>query len=155
MSTSAFVVKVPAAESAVGDLRDQFDASAKVGVPAHITILFPFMPPEEITAGVLQQAQEALSVVPSFVFSLGEIGRFPTTTYLLPAPADPFVALTAALVRRFPAFRPYGGEHRGCRSAPYRGSRRSVTRASCGGGTGEAAPCFAAGSNRLHFCGPA
>ncbi|SOE74583.1 2'-5' RNA ligase superfamily protein [Burkholderia sp. OK233] len=112
MSASAFVAKVPAVESVVGDLRDQFDSAAKLGVPAHITILFPFMPPEEITPGVLQQAQEALSVVPSFVFSLGEIGRFPTTTYLLPAPASPFVALTTALVRRFPAFRPYGGEHR-------------------------------------------
>ena len=112
MSALAFVVRVPAAESVVGDLRDQFDAAAKLGVPAHITILFPFMPPEEITPGVLQRAQEALSVVPSFIFSLSGIGRFPATTYLLPNPAEPFVALTTALVTRFPAFRPYGGEHR-------------------------------------------
>ncbi|MHB9837203.1 2'-5' RNA ligase family protein [Paraburkholderia terrae] len=112
MSASAFVVKVPAAESLVGDLRSRFDATAKVGVPAHITILFPFMAPDDITPVVVRQAQEALSVVPSFDFSFSGIGRFPTTTYLLASPADPFVALTTTLVKRFPAFRPYGGEHR-------------------------------------------
>ena len=156
MSVSAFVVRVPAAESVVGDLRDQFDAAAKLGVPAHITILYPFMRPEEITPGVLRQAQEALSVVPSFIFSLNGIGRFPATTYLLPAPVDPFIALTTALVRGFPAFRPYGGEHR--EVVPHLTVAHgdpSVTRDSCGAGTGAAASRFAAGSNGVHFCGSA
>jgi 2'-5' RNA ligase len=113
MSVSAFVVKVPAAESAVGELRSRFDATAKLGVPAHITVLFPFMPPDEITSDVLHQAQIALSTVPSFGFSLARIGRFPTTTYLSPVPPEPFVALTTALIERFPVFRPYGGAHEG------------------------------------------
>lgn len=113
MYASAFVVRVPAAESVVGELRSRFDATAKLGVPAHITVLFPFMPPNEITPDVLHQAQIALSTVPSFGFSLEKIGRFPTTTYLVPAPPERFVALTAALVERFPAFHPYGGAHEG------------------------------------------
>jgi 2'-5' RNA ligase len=111
MSVSAFVVEVPAAESLVGELRSRFDATSKLGVPAHITILFPFMAAEEITSDVLREAQTALNAVTSFAFSLPTIGRFPTTAYLSPAPSEPFVALTTALTERFPMFRPYGGAH--------------------------------------------
>lgn len=111
MSVSAFVVEVPAAEPAVSELRSRFDATAKLGVPAHITVLFPFMAPDEITADVLRQAQTALSVVQPFRFSLTKIGRFAATTYLAPVPPEPFITLTTALVERFPMFRPYGGAH--------------------------------------------
>ncbi|MCO5396748.1 2'-5' RNA ligase family protein [Ralstonia soli] len=111
MSVSALVVKVPAADGLVGDLRDRFDATARLGVPAHITVLFPFMPPDEITSGVLEQTQTALNAVPSFSFSLASVGRFPTTAYLSPTPQDPFVALTTVLTKCFPKFQPYASAH--------------------------------------------
>ncbi|AOJ38243.1 hypothetical protein WJ23_10285 [Burkholderia lata] len=113
MLTTAFVVEVPAAESTVADLRSRFDATSDLGVPAHVTVLFPFMPPDEITPDVLRQAQSALSVVQPFEFSLKKVERFAVTTYLAPDPAEPFVALTTALAERFPMFRPYGGAHDG------------------------------------------
>ncbi|KWC46447.1 hypothetical protein WL51_29470 [Burkholderia ubonensis] len=113
MLTTAFVVEVPAAESAVADLRSRFDATSNLGVPAHVTVLFPFMPPDQITPDVLRQAQSALSVVQPFEFSLTRVERFAVTTYLAPDPPEPFVALTTALVERFPMFWPYGGAHDG------------------------------------------
>jgi len=113
MLTTAFVVEVPAAESTVADLLSRFDATSDQGVPAHITVLFPFMPPDEITTDVLRQAQSALSVVQPFEFSLRKVGRFAVTTYLAPDPPEAFVALTTALVERFPMFRPYGDAHDG------------------------------------------
>ncbi|RZF24489.1 2'-5' RNA ligase family protein [Paraburkholderia sp. UYCP14C] len=113
MSTSAFIVEVPAAESAVAELRSRFDASAALGVPAHVTVLFPFLSPDEITSDILRQAQAVLSSVKAFEFSLTSIGRFAITTYLAPDPSEPFVALTTALVERFPIFRAYGGAHAG------------------------------------------
>ena len=39
---TALIVEVPEAEPAVGALRLEHDRSAARGVPAHITILFPF-----------------------------------------------------------------------------------------------------------------
>lgn len=113
MSITAFVVRVPSAESVVADLRNRFDATAHLGVPAHISILVPFMAPDQVTAAVIAKAQEALDENPSFAFSLRRVGRFPATTYLEPDPPGPFVAMTASLVRAFPAFLPYGGEHAG------------------------------------------
>ena len=42
---SALLVAVPAAEPAVAAHRSRLDTSAAVGVPAHITVLYPFLPP--------------------------------------------------------------------------------------------------------------
>jgi len=108
---TAFIVRVPEAEAHVASLRDRFDASVHLGVPAHITVLVPFMAPDQITQSVLVQIQAALSQVPSFTFSLSQVRRFPATAYLAPEPAEPFVALTRALVRTFPEFPPFRGEH--------------------------------------------
>lgn len=110
MAESAFIVRVPEAEPCVGVLRDRFDPSARLGVPAHITVLVPFMAPERIDATVLSHIRQALDAVPAFAFTLSEIGRFPATVYLAPEPAAPFVALTQSLFRRFPRYPPFGGK---------------------------------------------
>jgi 2'-5' RNA ligase len=111
MAESAFIVRVPEAEPCVGALRERFDASVKLGVPAHITVLVPFMSPERITEAVLQRVHRALSEVPAFSFKLAKVQRFPATAYLAPEPAEPFIALTQSLVRSFPEYPPFGGEH--------------------------------------------
>lgn len=113
MPITAFVVRVPGAEALVGDLRTRFDATVQEGVPAHISVLVPFMDPARVSPAVLTRAQEALGHIPPFEFELRRTGRFPTTTYLAPEPPDPFIAMTTALVRAFPGFPPYGGEHAG------------------------------------------
>ena len=113
MPTSAFIVKVPSAERLIGDLRERFDATAQLGVPAHITVLYPFMDPAHVTPSVLHQAREALGRVASFDYSFEGVGRFQTTAYLAPFPSAPFIAMTAYLVQAFPGFAPYGGEHAG------------------------------------------
>lgn len=110
MAESALIIHVPEAEPCVGALRERFDASVRLGVPAHITVLVPFMSPERITDAVLQRAQAALNAVPSFSFRLSKVARFPATTYLVPEPAGPFIALTQSLVRSFPEYPPFGGE---------------------------------------------
>lgn len=111
MSESAFIVRVPESEACVGALRKRFDASVRLGVPAHITLLVPFMSPGLIADSVLRDAQAALSQVPAFEFTLDRVARFPATAYLARNPAQPFVELTQALVRKFPGFPPFGGQH--------------------------------------------
>jgi 2'-5' RNA ligase len=111
MALSAFVIAVPGAQALVGALRARFDESAALGAPPHITLLMPFMDPRDVTQAVLARAQRALDGVGAFDFTLSGVERFPATTYLVPEPAAPFVAMTRALVEAFPAFQPYGGEH--------------------------------------------
>jgi hypothetical protein len=45
---SALVVLVPAAEALVGVFRALYDPAVRVGVPAHITVLYPFVPTDKI-----------------------------------------------------------------------------------------------------------
>lgn len=108
---TGFVVAVPEAEPLVGALRSRFDPSAAVGVPAHITVLYPFMPPAQLTPEVLAHAADVLRGLAPFHFQLARVERFPGVLYLAPEPAALFVALTEALVRAFPAFPPFGGVH--------------------------------------------
>jgi 2'-5' RNA ligase len=111
MAQSAFIVRAPEAEPLVQSLREKFDPSTAQGVPAHITILYPFMPPERISEDVLATVRKTLSKMAPFDFRLSGVGRFPATVYLMPEPVEPFVELTQRLVRRFPEYPPYGGEH--------------------------------------------
>jgi 2'-5' RNA ligase len=110
MAQTAFIIHVPEAGRCVQALRERFDPSAIRGVPPHVTVLAPFMPPERVTRTVLEQSQAALNEVPAFAFSLSKVGRFPTTAYLAPEPNAPFIALTQSLVRKFPEYPPFSGE---------------------------------------------
>lgn len=107
---SALIIAVPEAEPLVKRLRDQFDPSAAMGVPAHITILYPFMPPNEISPEVLAELREFFAQFAAFEFALPETRHFPSVLYLAPLPAEPFKALTRAVVDRYPDYPPYGGE---------------------------------------------
>jgi 2'-5' RNA ligase len=107
---SALVVLIPEAESLVEYFRKRFDPSAAVGVPAHVTILYPFKPPDELTSDITATLQELFLKLPSFTTSFFTVQQFPNALYLAPDPAEPFRQLTKAIARVFPDTPPYGGE---------------------------------------------
>jgi hypothetical protein len=107
---SALVILVPEAEPLVQSFRDRFDPSAALEVPAHITLLYPFIAPERIGADTLDKVTECFRGFAPIAFSLTEVRRFPAETlYLAPAPDEPFRKLTMAIWDRFPDTPPYGG----------------------------------------------
>jgi 2'-5' RNA ligase len=108
---SAILVAVPEAEPAVSRLRNSLDPSAPLGVPAHVTALYPFVAPDEITDAVLDAARAAVASVPGFGCRFARTGWFgENVVWLAPEPDDPFRALTAALSTAFPDCPPYGGK---------------------------------------------
>jgi 2'-5' RNA ligase len=109
VSQSGLIVVVPEAEPLVGAMRWKFDESARLGAPAHITVLFPFMEPERIDDVVLEKCARTLSTHKRFAFQLHRVGRFPTTAYLEPDPQDSFVALTVGLAQAVPDYPPFRG----------------------------------------------
>jgi 2'-5' RNA ligase len=111
MPESALIIAVPEAEPLVKEWRERFDYSAGVGVPAHITLLYPFMPPGEITPAVAAALHAFFAQYAAFEFTLPELRRFPEVLYLAPSPAEPFKALTHAVVERYPDYPPYGGSY--------------------------------------------
>ncbi len=107
---SAILVPVPEAEPVVGRLRARLDRSANRGIPAHVTVLYPFVPPEQITAAAIDKAAAAVASVPGFDCRFAGTDWFGNeVVWLAPEPADPFRALTAAVHAAFPQYAPFGG----------------------------------------------
>jgi 2'-5' RNA ligase len=104
---SALVVPVPEAEPLVRPFRDKYDPSAAHGMPAHVTLLYPFKPPDEIGEAVLQRLGRCIAGVRRFDFSLATPRRFPGgVLYLAPEPDEPFRRLTLAIWALYPSTPP-------------------------------------------------
>ena len=109
---SALLLPVPAAEAAVGAHRARLDASARDGVPAHITVLYPFLPPAEIGPEVLAELARLFAAVPRFSFTLDQVRWFgESVVWLGPSDESPFRALTGLAVAAYPSCPPYRGAH--------------------------------------------
>jgi hypothetical protein len=62
---SALIIEVPAAEAVVGRHRSELDANAALGIPAHITVLAPFMPTSRLGAPEYAQPKRLLTCTSS------------------------------------------------------------------------------------------
>ncbi len=109
---SAVAIVLPRADAVLGPHRARLDRSAAWGVPAHVTVLYPFVPPASIDDDVLAGVAEATAAVPAFQVTLRQFGWFnDEVLWLAPEPAEPFRALTTAVRQRFPGIAPYEGAH--------------------------------------------
>jgi len=109
---TAVIALVPEAESLVGNYRQRLDASAVWGVPAHVTVLLPFIAPHEVDEQVLATLTAAVVSVPAFDCRFTQARWFGhDVLYLAPEPSQSFGELTAAVWRAFPQYPPYGGAY--------------------------------------------
>jgi 2'-5' RNA ligase len=92
-------------------LRSRHDPGAASGIPAHVTLLFPFLSSFELTASVRGALAGIATGVPPFDVRFERVERFPEAVWLAPEPATPFLDLTAAIVHAFPDHPPYDGRH--------------------------------------------
>jgi hypothetical protein len=107
---STLVVPVPEAESVVGDLRRRLDGNAALGVPAHVTVLFPFVPAAGIGDEVLRTVGEVVASVPPFGYAFPHTDWFDDAVlWLAPADPRPFRELTSRVVAAFPQHSPFEG----------------------------------------------
>jgi 2'-5' RNA ligase len=110
MPRTALIIAVPEAEALVGDWRERYD-NASLGIPAHVTLLFPFVPSEKVDDALLAELRELFAAQPAFSFSLPRVARFPEVAWLAPEPATPFRRLTELIYSRYPDYPPYEGVH--------------------------------------------
>ena len=99
---SALLIPVPAADSVVGEWRYELDPVAAAGVPAHVTLVVPWLPPAEIDDADLAELDDELSEFRAFDFALTRVDWFGRRVlWVAPEPVDPFVELTNRLASRF------------------------------------------------------
>jgi 2'-5' RNA ligase superfamily len=105
---SGIIIPVPEAEPAVSRLRDEHDPVARLGVPAHITLLYPWLSPGEAIESI-QALQYVLGGIVAFDFELISVGQFEKSVYLQPTAAEAFVDATKRIAKHWPSHPPYGG----------------------------------------------
>ena len=107
---TGLILHVPEAEPVVGKWRSEHDSSAPFGVPAHVSVLYPWIPIDELTADDRQAVAGIVAGLGPFELTFASLGRFPGVLWLDPQPAEPIRALTRAVAGRWPKYPPYGGE---------------------------------------------
>jgi 2'-5' RNA ligase len=107
---SALLVVVPEAEQALASHRLRLDPSAARGVPAHVTVLFPFAPPGNLSDEVLERAASVVATVESFDCAFSRTAWFgEDVLWLEPEAVAPFTRLLDAVANAFPEYPRYGG----------------------------------------------
>lgn len=108
---SGIVVPMPELEPLVGEHRRAWDPVAALGAGAHVTVLFPFAPPDTIDDAHLARIERALVGREPFAVAFDALREFPDhVLYLAPEPAERFRALTEVLAAAFPEHPPYRGQ---------------------------------------------
>lgn len=108
-SRTALLVVVDEVEPVVDCWRQRFDSSAAAGVPAHVTVLFPFLDMDRVDAALVSELRATFDEHSSFDIRFEQCRRFVDALYLAPVPDQPFRALTEAAMARWPEVPPYGG----------------------------------------------
>lgn len=107
---SGLIIEVPEAEHVVSGWRAVLDVNARLGVPAHVTILFPFVPPRQLDDDILARLQRVVGARSAFDYSFSRTAWFEQDVlWLAPDDPDPFRELTRALFEEFPAYPPFEG----------------------------------------------
>jgi 2'-5' RNA ligase len=105
------MVVVAEAEPAVAQLRRQLDPVARLGVPAHVTVLFPFIPASEIQGAVMVRLAALFRTVPAFTHNFVRTAWFGDEVLWLGSDAaQVFRSLTQLVWTAFPAYPPFEGQ---------------------------------------------
>ena len=105
---TALVVLVPEAEAVVAEHRLRHDPPAADGVPAHVTVLYPFR--TEVDDATAAAVAAIAAAVPAFDADVPHDRPLPRRRALpRPEPAAPVPRADRSLHRGFPDCPPYGG----------------------------------------------
>ena len=100
-------------DAAVSRWRRTYTTDGADGMPAHVTLIYPFVDDSQLTAGDLGALRAVLSAFAPFDVCFATFGRFEGPSrvlYLEPDPVRPFADIIDAIAERFPAHPPFGGE---------------------------------------------
>ena len=91
-----------------------FRSDGADGMPAHVTLIYPFVDAEHLGAAHVDGLRATLDAFAPFEVTFARFARFdarPPVLYLEPDPPQPFRDMVAAIARDFPAYPPFGGVH--------------------------------------------
>ena len=108
---SAIVIPFLKVDDVVNDWRRLLDPAQLRGIPAHVTVLFPFVNPADLSVETLTVLKGYFSRVSTFTVTFDSTAWFEDrVVYLQPKPGHQFRTITKQLLQAFPSCLPYGGK---------------------------------------------
>jgi 2'-5' RNA ligase len=109
LETALIIVPPRPVQSFAYPIRETHDAESFNRVPAHITLIYPFVPPDEV-----EEAEKALTKTckkfPAFELTLDRYGQFETALFLEPSQPQKVLDLFELISAAFPDYPPYEGK---------------------------------------------
>lgn len=108
---TALLLRITGAEAAVARHRGRFDSAAADGIPAHVTVLYPFVPFDDLREGDHHRLDGLFATQQSFQY----VGRRTSwfgdrVLFVQLEDPEPVRALTAQVAATYPGYPPYAGE---------------------------------------------
>lgn len=105
---SAVIVPVLQADALLRAWKPRWEPPAPVGIPACVTIAYPFLSPDELGPDTLSGLAEIFAAQPPLAIRLAGVARWPGLVVVQPEPVEPFIALAEQVHARFPSSRTPG-----------------------------------------------
>lgn len=108
---SAIIIPFLEVDEVVDAWRRLLDPAQVRGIPAHVTVLFPFVVPTDLSIEVSNILEDYFSKASTFNVAFDSTAWFEDrVVYLEPNPRQHFRTMTEQLLRAFPSCIPYGGK---------------------------------------------
>ena len=105
---TAIVLLVPEVGANIESIRMAHDPSAALGVPAHMTLLYPWVP-APVQPADLERLGAVVARFAPYDLAFRALGTFERTLYLSPDDRGETARLAHAIFEAFPDHPPYGG----------------------------------------------
>lgn len=109
--TSAVVVLLPELDALVHPFRLRMDPATVQGVGAHLTVLYPFLAPADLTAEAHQTLARIAAAQAAFPCTLTGPSLHEGLLFLAPEPAAPVRQLRRSILNSWPELLPYRGRY--------------------------------------------
>jgi len=86
----------------------QYALDSLIRVPAHITLMFPFVPYEQLDTAA-QTVQSICSAIAPFAITIAGYDQIPGVIIMQPANPEPIKTVFRQIYYAFPLYSPYGG----------------------------------------------
>ena len=107
--TTAVVIFAPHEVQAIATpIMRQYALDSLIRVPAHVTLMFPFVPYEQLDEAA-EKIESICTEIKPFEITLSGYDQFPGVIFMRPVNPKPIQAVFRQIYDAFPLYPPYGG----------------------------------------------